>query len=157
MTWTYTLASIATTPLYQVRLMIGDTVVAKPLLQDEEISFYLMVDPSVWRAASRACRAIAGIYSRDADSVQGELKQVYSVRAKAYNSLAAQYANDAVARGGGLPYAGGISVFDKIQQELNPDRVSPQFNLGLDDNLVVPVGPVGNETQTSGNSEDVET
>lgn len=157
MTWTYALASIATTPLYQVRLMIGDTVVAKPLLQDEEIAFYLMVDPSVWRAASRACRAIAGNFSRDADTIQGDLRTLWTSRARQYNSLAAQYANDAVARGGGLPYAGGISVFDKIQQELNPDRVQPQFNLGMDDNLVVPVGPVGNETQTSGNSEDVET
>lgn len=156
MTWTYTLASIATTPLYQVRLMIGDTVSSKPLLQDEEIAFYITQDPSVWRAASRACRAIAGNFSRDADSVQGELKQVMSVRSKQYNSLAAQYANDAVARGGGLPYAGGISVFDKIQQELNPDRVEPQFNLGMDDNLVVPVGAVGNETQTSGNAEPVD-
>ena len=156
MTWSYTLAAIATTPLYQVRLMIGDTVSSKPLLQDEEISFYITQDPSVWRAASRACRAIAGNFSRDADSVQGELKQVMSVRSKQYNSLAAQYANDAVARGGGLPYAGGISVFDKIQQELNPDRVEPQFNLGMDDNLVVPVGAVGNETQTSGNAEPVD-
>lgn len=156
MTWSYTLAAIATTPLYQVRLMIGDTVSSKPLLQDEEISFYITQDPSVWRAASRACRAIAGNFSRDADSVQGELKQVMSVRSKQYNTLAAQYANDAVARGGGLPYAGGISVFDKIQQELNPDRVEPQFNLGMDDNLVVPVGAVGNETQTSGNAEPVD-
>jgi hypothetical protein len=152
-TWTYNLAAIATTPLYQVRLMIGDTVINSQLLQDEEISLFVSLDPSIWRAASRACRAIAGAFTRDADTVQGELKSVLSVRARAYNSLAAQYANDAVSRGGGLPYAGGISVFDKLQQELNPDRVVPQFNLGMDDNLVVPVGPVGNETQDSGNSE----
>jgi hypothetical protein len=146
MTWTYNLAEIGKSKLYQVRLMVGDTVTAKPLLQDEEIAFFISIDTSIWRAASRACRAIAGNFSRDSDTVQGELKQVLSVRSKQYNALAAQYANDAVTRGGALPYAGGISVFDKLQQELNPDRVEPQFNLGMDDNLVVPGGPVGNET-----------
>lgn len=145
MTWTYDVTLLGANPFMQVRLLIGDTNSQAPLKQDEEIKFLLTLDPSIWRAASNCCRAIAGNYSRDADSVQGELKQVYSVRAKAYLALAAQYANDAVTRGGGLPYAGGISVFDKLQQELNPDRVSPQFNLGEDENLTLPVGPVGNE------------
>lgn len=154
-TWSYLLAKLETTPLYQVRRMIGDTTPTAPLLQDEEIAFYLSLDASVWRASSNCCRAIAGGYSRDADSVQGELKQVYSVRAKAYLALAAQYANDAVTRGGGLPYAGGISVFDKLQQELNSDRVAPQFNLGMDLNLTSPVGPVGNEVAGAA-AEDVE-
>ena len=76
-----------------VRLMIGDTARDKALLQDEEIAFYISQDPSVWRAAARCCRSIAGGFSRDADTVQGELKTVLSVRARAYNSLAAQYTN----------------------------------------------------------------
>ena len=156
MTWTYNLATLLTTPKDQVRLMIGDAVATSPLIQDEEIAFYLTQDPSIWRVASRCCRAIAAGMAREGDTVQSDLKQVLSVRARAYNSLAAQYANDAVGRGGGLPYAGGISVFDKIQQELNPDRVSPQFNLGMTDNVQLPVGPVGNETESQGNAESVE-
>jgi len=149
MTWTYNPAQIGTVPFMQVRLLIGDTTLAKPLMQDEEIKFVLRLNPSIWRAAARCCRTIAGSYSRDADTIQGELKQVYSVRAKAYLALAAKYDNDAVALGGGVPYAGGISVMDKLQQEIDSDRVPPQFNIGMDDNLVIPVGPVGNETQAA--------
>jgi hypothetical protein len=149
MTWTYTPTIIGANPFMQVRLLIGDKDVKNPLLQDEEIIFVLALDPSIWRAAANCCRTIAGGFSRDADSVQGELKQVYSVRAKAYLTLAAQYTNDAVTRGGGIPYAGGISVMDKTQQEQNTDRVAPQFNLGEDANLSLPVGEVGNETSSN--------
>lgn len=149
MTWTYNPAAIGANPFMQVRLLTGDTHPKDPLMQDEEIIFVLTLDSSIWRAAANCCRTIAGGFSRDADSVQGELKQVYSVRAKAYLALAAQYTNDAVTRGGGLPYAGGISVMDKLRQEQDSDRVAPQFNVGMDDNLSLPVGPVGNETSSS--------
>jgi hypothetical protein len=145
MTFTYTAAQIAAKPFMQVRLLIGDTNVKSPLMEDEEITFVLTLSPSIWRAAARCCRTIAGVFSRDADSVQGELHILYQSRARAYLALAAKYDNDAVALGGGLPYAGGISVVDKLQQVMNSDRVPPQFNLGEDLNLSLPVGPVGNE------------
>lgn len=46
-----------------------------------------------------------------------------------------------------MPYAGGISVMDKEMQEQDTDRVQPQFNIGLDDNLNMPFGPAGNQTE----------
>ena len=42
--------------------------------------------------------------------------------------------------GGAVPYAGGISVADKLQQQQNNDRVTPNFVLGIEDNPnVVPI------------------
>ena len=155
MTWTYVLAKLATTPLYQVRLMIGDTVGKLELLQDEEIEFYISQDPSIWRAAARCCRSIAGAFSTRRRPCKAKTENRVERAARATDSLAAQV-HQRCRSARGLPRPGGISVFDKLQQELNPDRVVPQFNLGMDDNLVVPVGPVGNETQDSGNSEPVD-
>lgn len=40
MTWSYNLASLST-PLYAVRLLIGDTDTTNQQLQDEEITFFL--------------------------------------------------------------------------------------------------------------------
>jgi hypothetical protein len=67
--------------------------------------------------------------------------------------MAAQFENDAKARGGALPYAGGISVSDKQTTAQNTDRVAPQFNLGMDDNQL-PVSSVGNEDDSDLSSEE---
>lgn len=143
MTWTYDPSQLSTSAFMQVRFMIGDTLTGDQQIQDEEIQFALTLDPSIWRVAATCCRSIAAQLSRQADSVQGELRTLYSSRSKAYATRAASYENTAVARGGGLPYAGGISIADKLQQEQNSDRVDPQFQIGMDDNLI-PVGEVGN-------------
>lgn len=148
MTWSYDPATIATQPYQQVRLLIGDTLPNDPQLQDEEIKLFLTLDKSIWRAAANCCRAIASQLSRLADSVTGDIRTLYSSKAKAYQSRGAHYDNMAVARGGGLAYAGGISVADKLAQEANIDRVSPQFQIGMEDNFI-PVGPAGNESSSS--------
>ena len=48
-----------------------------------------------------------------------------------------------------MPYVGGVSVTDKAAQVTDPDRVTPQFNIGMQDNLL-PVG-VGSGNETPGN------
>lgn len=144
MTWTYDIAALATTPLYQVRFLIGDTLTADQQLQDEEINFSLAQRPSIYGAGADCCRALASKLSRQADSVEGNQRIMYSSRAKAYALKAGEYETKAAVRAGALPYAGGISAADKLLEELNADRVTPQFNLGMTDNFL-PVGPVGNE------------
>ncbi len=57
---------------------------------------------------------------------------------------AANFENMSRSRGGAQPYAGGISISDKILNELDTDRVQPAFTIDMDDNYL-PVGPVGNE------------
>lgn len=144
MTWTYNLTQLATSSLMQVRYLIGDTVAAQPQVQDEEITFALSQRPSIYGAAAMVCRSLSSRLSREADTVDKDLRTTLSARATAYARRAAEYENKAISRGGALPYAGGISISDKVQNELNTDRVQPQFAIEMDDNYL-PVAPVGNE------------
>jgi hypothetical protein len=146
-TWTYVVAQLSTTPLYQVRFMLGDTLPADQQLQDEEINFAISQESSVYGAAAACCRNLGARLSREADSIVGEQRTLYSSRAKAYRVKAAEFEALSIARGGGLPYAGGISIADKATNEADSDRVSPEFQKGMTDNLI-PVGPAGNESST---------
>lgn len=150
MTWTYNPATISTTPKDQVRRLVGDVVSSDQQIADEEIIWILTQRSSIYGAAAECCRFIAGQYSRKVDTVTqtsggGALKTNYSAQARAYASLATTLEGRSAMVGGGLPYAGGISVTDKQKNEADTDRVAPQFNIGMEDSYL-PVGPVGNET-----------
>ena len=149
MTWNYNVTELAATPLFQARFLIGDTLSNDQQLQDEEINFSLTVRGSIWGAAAMGCASIASQLSRKADTVTGELHTLYSAQSKAYYARSQMYEGMAAARGGSLPILGGISVTEKINQELNPDRVWPNFNIGMQDNLNYPLPPAGNETPTA--------
>lgn len=144
MTWSYNPADIGTSTKDQVRFLVGDTEQTDPLVQDEEITFSLTQRNSIYGAAAIVCRTIAAKFSRLADTVDRDLRDALSSKAKAYGMRANEYEVIAKARSGGLPYAGGISIADKVQQELNLDRVPPSFNREMDTNYL-PVAPVGNE------------
>jgi hypothetical protein len=149
MTWTYNAAQLGSSKFMQVRRMIGDVVEKDPQLQDEEINFAMSQHTSIYGAAADCCRWIQGNYSRQADTSQGQLHTTYSVRARNFGALAARFENEAIARSSAAGYAGGISVSDKVNAEQDNDRVPPQFQYGMDDNLVMPEGPVGNEGSSS--------
>jgi hypothetical protein len=154
--WTYNPAQITTVPLYQVRRLIGDVINSDQQLSDDEITFALSQRPGIYGPAADCCRYIASQYSRKADTVApGELRTAYSVQAGAYASRAAEFDTIARMRGAGaVVYAGGISVSDKQTNEVDPDRVAPQFNLAMMDNFTVPaIGPVGHETSSGPMSE----
>jgi len=140
--WTYDATQLATSSLMQVRLEIGDTAYSDQLLYDEEINFFLSQRPNIYGAGADACRAIASKFARQIDIVQGTLKENYSNRQRAYEARAQRLDFMATTRGGGLPYAGGISAADKENQVENADRVTPSFNIGLNDNYL-PVAPAG--------------
>jgi hypothetical protein len=144
MAWTYDLSQLATSKLYQVRYLVGDTLSSDQQVQDEEINFAITQRPSVYGAAAIVCRSLASRLSRQADVVDKDLRTTLSQRAKAYSARAAEYDITAKIRGGGIPYAGGLSIADKIQNEQDLDRVQPQFGIGMEDNYL-PVAPVGNE------------
>lgn len=144
MTWTYDTGKLATSSLYQVRYLVGDTLSADTQVQDEEIAFALTQKASIYGAAAIVCRSLAAQLSRQADTVDRDLRTTLSAKATAYAKRAAQMETMAVTRSGATPYAGGISISDKVQQELNTDRVPPQFTIDMDDNYL-PVAPVGNE------------
>ena len=144
MTWSYDPTTLSTNKTAQVRLLVGDTVSTSPQMQDEEIAFSLTQRGSVYGAAADICRALAAKLSREADTVDKDLRTMLSSKSKAYATRARELEVQAKARGGGLPYAGGISVSDKIIQELNLDRVNPSFQREMDTNYE-PVAPIGNE------------
>ena len=145
MTWTYDVAQLSTSQLMQVRRLIGDVKTNDQLLQDEEINFALSRYAVIELAAAECCRDLATQFAREVDLVQGELKTNYSNKARAFNSLAMQLENRGMARGGAIPYAGGISQSDKDTQVQDTDRVPPNFNRGEFDNLL-PVSPQGQQT-----------
>jgi hypothetical protein len=144
MSWTYDFTQIEASKMMQVRYLVGDTIASDQQVQDEEIMFALTQRPSIWGAASIICQSLASRMSRQADVVDKDLRTAMSARAKAYAARAVEYDAKAKIRGGGLPYAGGLSIADKITREQNLDRVQPQFNISMDDNYL-PVPPVPNE------------
>jgi hypothetical protein len=143
MTWTYDPTALEESPVFQVRLQIGDTKKDKPQLQDEEINYILgLCGGSVIATCGTACRALSSFYAREVDSVQQDLRTMYSSRAKRYLELSQEFDRKMRRTGGVLPYAGGISIADKINQDQNTDRVRPQFKVIMDENYI-PVGPAG--------------
>lgn len=153
MSWTYDPTQLASSQMMQVRFLVGDTIAADQQVQDDEILFALSQRPNIYGAASVVCETLASKLSRQADVVDKDLRTTLSQRAKAYSARAIEYDSKAKIRGGGLPYAGGLSIADKIQNEQNPDRVQPQFNLSMDDNYL-PVAPVPNEGTPSPTTEE---
>lgn len=149
MTWSYNPGATATSKKDQVRFLIGDTLSIDQQLQDEEIAFALSQRASIYGAAADCCRALAAKFSRSVDTNAGGSKKSFGQLSKAYTLKASEYDQKATMDGAGVPYAGGISVADKLGQEQDDDRVPPQFNVGMDDNLL-PVPPSGNETESQG-------
>lgn len=131
-----------------VRRIVGDVLPGDQQLQDEEIVYAIATYSNVYLAAAECCRWIAAQYARKVDTVQGELHTLYSQQFKNYKAMAADLEIRGMARSGVAAYAGGISKTDKAAQVADQDRVTPQFNIGMFDDLL-PVAPVGNETPPS--------
>ena len=141
--------------MFQARFLIGDTNANDQQLQDEEIQFTLTIRASIWGAAATCCESISANLSRKADTTTGELRTLYSSLSRAYHARAMAYESKSVELGGALPFAGGISIAQKILAETDPDRVSPDFSRGLQDNLNYPIGPAGNEPSVPTNGSNV--
>ena len=139
MAWSYS-GDPSSSPKDEVRFLVGDVLSTKPQLQDGEINFAISQYSNIYLAAAECSRWIAGQYSRKVDLVTGTLKTNYSEAAKAYTLRATELEARGMARGGAMPYCGGISLADKRAQEADTDRVPPQFKLGLEDNVLNPAG-----------------
>ena len=144
MTWTYDPTQLLTTPMMQVRYLIGDTRDTDRQVQDEEIAFALTERPSVYGAAAIVCRALSAQKSRLVDTVDNDLRTTYSLQSSAYARQAIYYEQRDAKFGGVIPVAGGLNRSNKIQMECDPNRLPPAFNIGMQDNYF-PVAPEGNE------------
>lgn len=88
MAWTYDVSLLATSDLFQVRFMIGDTDPADQLLKDEEIEFKLSMEGSVNAASVACCETLAAKYARQVDYDLGPHSIKASNLAKQFTALA---------------------------------------------------------------------
>ncbi len=101
MSWTYNPGEIASSPLYQVRNIIGDIEEDDPLLQDEEILYALTeVSADVIRASIICCERIASRYMKKSGFKLGPYSIDLSSRADVYTNLANQLKNKVASSGG---------------------------------------------------------
>lgn len=126
MTWTYSLADLATNEIDQIRLEIADTDPQYQLLQNEEIQQAINVERNFWSAAARCCEMISRQFLRKADVRLGRAMMV------TYTKMAEQYLLMSVSLrkkglGTTIPYAGGVLITDKVTIMNNPDLVAPMF------------------------------
>ncbi len=130
MTWTYNLSpgtASADERRDAVRVLIKDTVVTSAKLQDEEIAFFLAQSGnSVWRAAARACRALA-----DAAASRISVGDL-SIADQSIGYLDWAKSYDRQADMGATAFAGGISVTDRDNRDQDTDRIKPAFTRSLD-------------------------
>lgn len=153
MSWSYDITTLASSTKDQVRLLIGDTLIAAPQFQDEEIAFLVTQNGSVYGAAAACCRSLATQYARSADITAGDQSVKFSQMSKSYLQKALAFQAQAALTGVGAPYVGGISVSDKSQNEQDTDRVAPAFKVDIFDNNL-PLGQLqpGTVDGDSGNT-----
>lgn len=134
MTWTY---QPVKTPKDQLRLLIGDTDINEPLLQDEELEYLLNIyNHSPMNSAIRACELIMAKFSRLADESVGSVSIQFSQKVKSYMEMR----NDLVTRlckEDMTPVCGGISVSQKTRNNLDKDRVQPMFENHMMENQLI--------------------
>lgn len=133
MTWSYNPSLLTTNAKDAVRLLIGDVVQCDGQMQDEEINYFVTTRGTLYGAAAECCRSLAAKFSRSVDQQAGTSKISYSQMAKAYTAKSVEFEFKAAVSGSAIPYAGGISINDKLLQDLNNDRVLPMFTKGMMD------------------------
>lgn len=91
MSWTYDPTILQDSPKDQIRLLIGDTLESDPLLQDEEIQFYIGQYPNdVKRAALASVNVIITRICSTPDYTLGPYSESNGSRLKAFQSVKAE-------------------------------------------------------------------
>jgi hypothetical protein len=131
MGWEYDPSALATSAKDRVRLAIGDTDAAAPLLQDEEITFAITEEgDDELRAAARCCEQISRFFLRKPDVRLGRsLELKYASMAKQYAEMAAELRKRAI--GTAIPYAGGRLLSEKTDLASDTGAVQPLFTKTL--------------------------
>lgn len=122
-----------------VRSEIRDVNSLAPLLQDEEIAWYILDENTVaagtptsitqqtlYSPAARCCEVIAQAFLQQADTQIGQLKITSTKRAEQYLARALTLRDKA--QGFAAPYAGGQSQSEKENFNSDADAVPPAFS-----------------------------
>ena len=128
MTFTYIPSSSLSTPLGQIRLLIGDTDSDDQQLQDEEINYAITLENgrSTQYCAARACEFVASFYARQVRTQVGHLRVEAETKYSHYLELAEQLRRRAAITDC-APVAPALSIASKQAQEDNTDRTPPIF------------------------------
>jgi hypothetical protein len=129
MTNTYT--GTLTSKLEQVRFEFGDTTIPFKFT-DEEISYVIAEEYSVFNSAARLCEIYATRCSDAASRTMGPLRVELAGRVRLYIDRAKALRRKAVKSA--KPYAGGVYVADTENFENDSSLNQPSFGKGLMDN-----------------------
>lgn len=137
MTWEYTGDPLVSAK-DEVRFLVGDTIESDPLMQDEEIDYLVAEFGSPTLAAANACQALSAKFARQVTKAVGDLKIDLSDRAKAFQAQADRLF---LASGGSVsnvpavaPYAGGLSVDEKRESDMDSDLIQTSLYVAMHDN-----------------------
>jgi len=122
-----------------VRFEIGDTDQTDPLLQDEEINYFLaQYNNFVLNTAIRCLEAIMAKFSRMVNEAVGGVRIDFTDRIKNMD-LMKRAIIQRLATESATPYAGGIFVSDEINNLNNPNIILPDFTKHMMENdLIAP-------------------
>ena len=111
---------------HEIRFLVGDVYSDTPLLTDEEILYQLAMSGDTFETAARCCEAIAARLGQESDlSIPGQMQAKLSQRRQAFLEHAQSLRARAVFAA--MPYAGGISVADKLGVSRDTDRMRSPF------------------------------
>lgn len=130
-TWEYDLD--LPTDKDKVRLLIGDTDPNDPLLSDTEIQYFVDGQGSLGRAASEACRAIAGMFARNMSQSIGGLSADFSAKYRQYLGMADELAASSDQSDTVSPYISGYSKAAKETEHGDSDRETLDAYRGIHD------------------------
>lgn len=146
MSWSYDIT--LPTAKDRVRLLIGDTDIADPLISDEEIIALLQLCQSQERrCAGEIAQAIAARLSRQADIAIGGMRENLSRLAVNYMSLANRLLTQHEQEQGFHDIAvHGVSIDEISLSRDNTDRLPSQFETAeFDNDITVFRDGVGND------------
>jgi hypothetical protein len=127
--WTYT--PNFTLARDRIRVLVGDTDPADPLVQDEEIALYTtggtFAQSSDAAAAVEVCRAIVAKLARRVTMSAGVSSVNLGEQVAHYRDLLTDLIRQSSSTSA-VPYAGGISRADVLAREADTDRVAPFFD-----------------------------
>jgi hypothetical protein len=143
----------SSSPLDEIRFLIGDTDLTDPRLTDSEIQYNIVLvsgsnppPPNKnFLAASYCAEAIAGKFSRMVDKSVGDLHISYSQLAKQYSALSLRLRSRAALAS--VPvYVGGLSKADKDLQRHDKDLLSTAIKVdGMTSRNLWPNGTDGSD------------
>lgn len=119
---------------YQIRFFIQDTNTNRQLVQDSEIDWMQTQEANVYMAAAACCDMLIAKAGAVKSKTIGDLSITYDPHF--YVMLGAQLRSRGMTYQ--IPYAGGISIADKVAVQDDSDWVTPAISRGLDDNPGAP-------------------